>query len=130
MKGHIRERGKGKWSIVIDIGQDEHGKRRQRWHRVNGTKKDAERECARLLNDLNTGGYIEPEKQTVREYLEAWLPEHKALNGLAQRTVERWEQTLRLHVLPTLGQLAVQKLHPLQIERLYRELLETGRANG
>ncbi len=130
MKGHIRERAKGKWSIVIDIGRDETGKRRQKWHTVSGTKRDAERECGRLLHELNQGNYIEPEKQTVREYFEKWLPEHQSLNGLAQRTVERWSQALRLHVLPTLGAMSVQKLHPLQIEGLYKDLLQDGNKSG
>lgn len=127
MKGHIRPRGKGSWAIIVDLGRDENGKRRQKWHTVHGTKRDAERECARLLTDLNQGGYVEPERQTVREYFERWLPEHKALNSLADRTAERWQQLLRLHVLPVLGNLPLQKLHPLQIERLYRDLLDHGR---
>ena len=46
MKGHIRKRGDKSWAVVLDLGRDETGKRRQKWHTVRGTKKDAERELA------------------------------------------------------------------------------------
>ncbi len=52
MKGHVRRRGKSSWAVVIDIGYDELGKRRQKWHSVKGTKRDAEQELVRLLNEL------------------------------------------------------------------------------
>ena len=69
MKGHIRKRGTRSWAIVLDIGRDENGKRQQRWHSVQGTKRDAERELARLLNEFNTGSYVEPSRLTVADYL-------------------------------------------------------------
>ena len=47
MRGHIRKRGKRSWSIVIDIGRDANGRRRQKWHPVAGTKRDAEKELTR-----------------------------------------------------------------------------------
>ena len=56
MKGHIRKRGNGSWSIILDVGRDANGTRRQKWHTVHGSKKDAERELARILHDMNTGG--------------------------------------------------------------------------
>ena len=59
MKGHIRKRGRSSWAVVLDLGRDADGKRRQKWHSVRGTRKDAQRELARLLNQINTGAYIE-----------------------------------------------------------------------
>jgi len=41
MKGHITQRSKGAWSIVIDAGKDPiTGKRIQQWHTVKGTRND------------------------------------------------------------------------------------------
>ena len=59
MKGHIRQRSKGSWSIVIDTGRDpETGKRRQQWHTVRGTKRDAERALREMLHSLEVGSYV------------------------------------------------------------------------
>ena len=46
MRGHIRPRGPQSWAVVLDVGRDGGGKRRQKWHTVRGTKKDAQRELA------------------------------------------------------------------------------------
>ena len=42
MKGHVRRRGKASWAVILDLGRDGAGKRRQKWHSVKGTRKDAE----------------------------------------------------------------------------------------
>jgi len=67
MKGHLRERGKGNWWAVVDIGRDpETGKRRQKWRKLSAkTKREAQAELARLLVALAGGTYVEPSKLTV-----------------------------------------------------------------
>lgn len=70
MKGHIRKRGKGSWAMVIELDKAPDGKHQQKWYTVRGKKKDAERELARLLNELETGEYVEPSNMTVAEFLE------------------------------------------------------------
>jgi len=43
MKGHIRQRSKGKWEITIDIGRNPvPGKRLRHFETVKGVKKDAQ----------------------------------------------------------------------------------------
>ena len=128
MKGHIRKRGQRSWAIVLDLGRDANGKRRQKWHSVKGTKRDAERELARLLNDLNTGGYVEPTRMLVRDYLEKWL--EVARTKVAPKTYERYEEIVRLHLAPALGHHQLAKLHSLHIESYYAEALVSGRRNG
>ena len=129
MKGHIRQRGKGTWAIVIDIGRDANGKRRQKWHTVHGSKKAAERELARLLNEINTGGYVEPTQLTVREYLERWLRDY-AEHNVAAKTGERYTDLIRKHIAPSLGHYRLSKLHPLHIQDFYAQALESGRMDG
>ena len=76
MRGHIKQRAKGSWSIVIDLGRDALGKRKQKWSTVRGTKKEAQAELTRLLNELNTGEYVEPSRMLVSEYLKQWLKDY------------------------------------------------------
>ncbi len=65
MKGHIRQRGKDSWAIVLYLGKDALGKKKHKWHTIHGSKKDAERELRRLLHEMDTGSYVEPSKLTV-----------------------------------------------------------------
>jgi len=86
LKGHLRERGKGNWWAVVDIGRDpETGKRRQKWHKLAATgKREAQKELAKLLADLAGGTYVEPGKLTVGEYLEKWLADYAQPNVAAK----------------------------------------------
>jgi hypothetical protein len=79
MRGHIRERSPGHWAIVIELRDPATGKRRRKWHKIAGTKRKAQDECARLGSELNGGLYIEPTKITVRQFLDRWLEHIKPL---------------------------------------------------
>lgn len=126
MKGHIRQRGKSSWSIVLDLGRDAGGKRRQKWHTVHGTKRDAQREIAHLLHSLHTGTYVEPSRTTVGEYFTRWLEGYAKVN-VAPKTFERYEEIVKLHLTPALGAHALAKLQPLHIQGFYSAALQNGR---
>ena len=56
MRGHLRKRSKGSWTIVLDVGTDAvTGKRKQRWIAVRGTKREAEAKLAKLIRAANEG---------------------------------------------------------------------------
>lgn len=129
MKGHIRKRGLNSWAIILDIGQDNEGKRRQKWHSVKGTKKDAEKEMARLLTELSTGSYMEPSKLTVSKYLKIWLADYAA-HQVSAKTLERYTGIVQDHINPTIGHHPLTKLRPLHIQEFYSKALREGRLDG
>ncbi len=74
MRGHIKQRAKGSWSIVIDVGRDPRtGQRQQQWHTVRGTKKEAEAKLMELLHSVEKGAYVRPQRITLGEWLGEWL---------------------------------------------------------
>ena len=73
MKGHLKERSPGHWSIVIDVPDPATGKRRRKWHSFEGTKRQAQVESARLISAVKGGTYLEPSKTTLAQFLERWL---------------------------------------------------------
>jgi integrase len=129
MKGHIRQRGKRSWAIVLDLGRDGNGRRRQKWHAVKGTKKDAQRELARLIHSINTGAYVEPSRITLGEFLERWLRDYATTN-VSAKTSERYTEIVRIHLVPALGPYVLAKLQPLHIQEYYSEALQKGRKDG
>ena len=129
MRGHIRRRGRSSWAIVIDIGRDANGKRRQKWHTVRGTKRDAERELARLLNELSTGTYVEPSRIRLSDYLRRWLEDY-ARQKVSPKTFERYAQLINRNIVPELGGRKLAELRPLHIQAFYSECLTQGRKDG
>jgi integrase len=124
MKGHIRERSPGHWAIVLDIRDQETGKRRRKWHSFDGTKREAQRECARLIAEISTGGYVEPSKQTFGQYFEKWLRDW-APTKAGPRSIENyghWGQ----HLVDALGTTPIQRIRGGDLNRAYREAAGKG----
>lgn len=130
MRGHIRQRSKGSWSIVIDVGRDpETGKRRQQWHTVHGTKREAEAKLRELLQSLETGSYVKPTKLTVGEWLEQWLESHVAVH-CSPRTGEGYQSIVRRHLIRALGAIPLTQLQPQHLRSYYARALFQGGIDG
>src|SRR4051794_20584066 len=99
LRGHLRQRSRGSWTLVLELGRDASGRRRQKWLTVRGSKRDAERELARLNHELNTGSYVEASTMTVAEYLAYWL-DGSAKARVAGKTFERYSEIVQLHLAP------------------------------
>lgn len=128
-RGHLRKRSPGSWTIVIDLGRDINGKRRQKWETVKGTKKEANQRLTELLRQYDTGTYLDPQKMTVAGYLKAWLRDYAEPN-VSTKTYIRYESICVKHLTPALGRLQLQKLQPLHIQEYYNEALKSGRVDG
>src|SRR5262249_55073632 len=128
MKGHIRERSPGHWAIVIDVRDPAGGKRKQRWHSFKGTKREAQRECARLISERDKGTAVEPSRMTVTAFLERWI-EHME-GQVSPRSNERYAEIASKNIAPVLGGLMLTKLQPAHISQAYAKALTSGRRDG
>ena len=123
MRGHLKERSPGRWAIVLDH-HAAGGKRRRVWRSFKGTKRDAQKECARLITEQQQGGSVDPNKVTVGEYLDGferdWCPMH-----LTPASTARYKYAL-LHVRRLLGGRQLQKLRAADIGGMYAALVREG----
>jgi integrase len=120
MRGHLRERSPGHWAIVIDVRDPITGQRKRKWHSFEGTKRQAQVECARLLTEQKGGTAIEPSRLTVAAFLEKWLAQIKP--QVAPRTVERYSEIVDEYLRPALGNALLSKLQPLLISSAYDKI--------
>jgi integrase len=126
MKGHIRERSPGRWAIVLDV--PDAGKRRRKWHSFKGTKREAQKECARLVAEMSDGAYVEPSKTTLSEFFDRWLKHLKP--NVSPRTHERYQQIATKNINPLLGTKVLSTLQPIDISEAYAKAIESGRRDG
>ncbi|MFC2006926.1 Arm DNA-binding domain-containing protein [Chloroflexota bacterium] len=81
MRGHIYKRSQGSWTIVYDLPNDSiTGKRRQKSQTISGTKRDAERKMREILQSLENGLYVKPNKITLGDWLRQWLRDYVVMN--------------------------------------------------
>ena len=133
MQGHVRKRAHTtksgrksvRWYVVVDAPRGTDGARRQKWHGGFGTRREAEAARAKIVHDLYRGLYVEPRAMHLSEWVvEHWLPSVRT--RVKPSTYDSYERNLRLHVLPRLGNRALQQLTPSMLNRLYGDLLAEG----
>jgi integrase len=124
MKGHLKERSPGHWAIVIDLQDKVTGKRRRKWHSFKGNKRQAQEECARLINEIRSRTYVEATKETVAQFLERWVADIKPT--VSPRTYHRYAEICRRNIVPLLGTIALAKLQPSDITSAYAKAQEIG----
>ena len=127
MRGHVRRRG-SKWAVVVDVGPDQNGRRKQRWHSGFETRRDATRALTEILGRLQDGAYVEPHKETVAQFMARWLDSIRAT--IRPTTWEAYRTLTEVHIISRLGAVPLQRLTAAQLNVLYGDLLESGRRNG
>jgi integrase len=92
---------------------------------VHGSLTDARKELRALIRSGDTGEHVAPDKITVSQWIDQWIkagaPGRKK-KKVGQRTLERYEELLRVHVKPKLGGRPLQKLKATEIDELSGEI--------
>lgn len=121
-RGHIRKRGNA-WNIQAYVGKDKLGREHRISKTVRGTEKDAKRALTDLLADADKG-LISTDRSTVAEFLERWLKE-QALPNVEPTTYKRYEELVRIHIVPNIGTIKLGRLDPYHLQALYSAVQKT-----
>jgi integrase len=111
--GSIQKRGENSWRLRY---YDQEGKR----HAVTfhgTTRKEAAEKLRSLMGDVDKRVHVAPAKKTLTEWVDDWIALKAA--ELQHRTVFRYEDLLRKHVLPRLGDRPLQQIESIEIKLLY-----------
>jgi integrase len=93
---------------------------------VYGRKyKEVEKKLAEARGDAVRGLVFDADNLKLGEYLDRWLADSVA-DTVRPTTFERYEQIVRLHIRPALGNLKLKNVTPAHVRGLYREKLEDG----
>ena len=129
MRGHIARKGNRYYAVVYEGIDPATGKGRHRWYPGGETRKDAEKVLGEIVKRIHDGDYRSPERITVADYLtERWLPLRR--RQVRHSTYRSYVANTRLHVVPYIGNIPLQRLTPDDLDALYDQLLTSGRRNG
>jgi len=90
-------------------------------------KGEAEKALRQAMADADRGLVFDAGALVLSDYLDKWLLDIK--DTVRQRTWERYEQIVRVHLKPTLGRLKLKNVTPAHVRGLYREKLDAGSSN-
>ncbi|HEY2906887.1 MAG TPA: tyrosine-type recombinase/integrase [Vicinamibacterales bacterium] len=123
MRGSLKQRAKGSWSIILDLGYEADPvtglrKRKQQWTTFHGTRKKAEDKLTELLETVRTGMYVDPSTLTLGQWLTTWI-------DLVQPTIRpashvRYKGIVENHLAKaTIATMPLQKLRSSHVEAYY-----------
>lgn len=128
-EGTIRKRKSDNlWEARVTIGYDDEGKQKQ-ISKYFKTRKEAQDWLAQVQHEKNTGVFVKPDKVTVSEWLDKWLSVY-AKQRVDITSYGLYETLVRCHIKPSLGDIELQKLRPIDIQQVYAEKLKNGRLDG
>src|SRR5688572_5453663 len=127
MRGNIRQRAKGTWTIQVYRGEDSvTGKKRYLSRTVKGTKKEAELALAKLVQAAESGLDFDATRLTLEAFADRWLASVQP--RVRPKTHQRYAELFRIHIVPVIGKIRLDKLQPLHLERVYEEAFKKGRS--
>jgi integrase len=118
-EGTIYERKNGTYAATFSI---EGGKRKTLYAK---TYKEAQEKLKKALYEQQQGTLVTAAQQTVAHFLTDWL-EHTQKQSVRPRTYERYEEMVRLHILPVLGRHKLQSLSAQHVQAFYAKKLQEG----
>ena len=105
-----------KWVASITLDD---GKRKVLYGK---TKKEVTEKLIKVRREQQQGMLSVTSKTKMSEYIEGWLENYK--RGVRPNTHQRACEIMRLHILPTLGNIQLDKLTPQHLDRLYSKKLK------
>jgi integrase len=118
-EGSIYLRSDGRWAASISV---EDGKRKTFYGK---TRKEVQEQLKTALHQPQQGMLATGPQQKVGQFLIHWLEDvHK--QSIRSRTYERYEEIVRLHLVPGIGHHQLQKLSPQHLQSFYTKKLEEG----
>jgi integrase len=127
MRGTIRKRYAGSWSLIIDLGYQVdpttgRSKRKQKWITFRGTRKQAEAALTDHVRAANRGEFVGPSKSTLGEWLTEWLSKAITPPLKSQATFDSYKRIIDTRLVPKIGGIRLQALKPIDIEAYYADL--------
>ena len=105
------------------------GRERRRWHLAGDSREDAETIAANLTRPDRPSPRGARSAATVTSFVsEVWMP--KRVQHLRPSTAHRYRWMIDNYITPTIGHLPIRSLRAEHLERLYADLLATGKING
>lgn len=109
-----KDENRGTWFYVLNF-HNEMGERKQKRKRGFKTKKAATEALKEVEVDMSRGNYVAPAKIKFGDFIYEWLKIKSV--SLSNQTILMYKTNLKNHVIPILGNLQLDQMKSLHIQR-------------
>ncbi|MGG3925653.1 tyrosine-type recombinase/integrase [Metabacillus fastidiosus] len=118
--------GKEHWYYAFEV-KDHNGKRKTIKKRGFKGKTEARNAEAAARTEWNKGTYIDPSTLLYKDYVTDWL---KNKQDISDKTRITNEGHIKNHINPILGEIPLQKINIMHIEKFIQSMQEKGLSQG
>ena len=118
-EGSITQRANGTYQARITL---EDGTRKSIYGK---TRKEVQEKLKVALREQQQGTLVTAPQQKLEDFLKQWL-EDTQKHSIRPRSFERYDEIVRLHIVPVLGRIQLQKLTPQQVQSFYTKKINEG----
>jgi len=122
-EGTVYQRPDGRWTAQIDLGWV--GGRRRRKTVYANTEREVLIKRDQVRNQLVKGVNFTEAPRTIEDWMNEWLTTVKAGDGTSASTLERYDQIVRVHIIPALGRIKLTALTPRDVQLMVGQLRQT-----
>ena len=124
--GTVRQRKDGRWEGRVVIGYDDNG-----YPKTKNVLAKTKKECVEKLQKLKEEcGGLKPEKvrpeMPFGDWLKYWYENHSKPK-IRPTTQKTYEDRIRLHIIPEIGDIPLNKLAQNDLQQFYGRIKKGGR---
>ncbi|MBC9785530.1 site-specific integrase [Heliobacterium chlorum] len=127
-EGNVYQRKDGRWEARF-FHTDPATGNKKRYNYLGKSHEEAYNKMMAAKAQIITGNFVEPTRMTVKDWMTYWLAECIEPN-VKPTTYAQYETMARVHIIPTLGSLALQKIQTSDIQLMYNAKLKFKVSNG
>ena len=125
-EGNIRKRKDGRWEGRYTAGYDSKTGKRIIKNVLGKTQAEVKEKLKKALEECQGLDVSRSEEYTVATWLRTWY-ELYAKPNVRTATANRYELIIETYTIPRIGNIKLKKLTTRHLQKLYKELLESGR---
>ena len=125
-EGSIRKRKDGRWEGRYTVGYDENSGKRITKNVLGKTQAEVREKLRKAIEASRQLDYTKEGKYTVGQWLDEWFAAY-ALVKVRPSSHQTYHGYIENHIKPNIGNLPIEKLTALQLQKFYKKLLTEGR---
>lgn len=124
-----RDKAGLKWRLCVNDGSNDEGRVRHR-RIFYGNEDQAKKAADKFEYEIKNGLYFpEGDKATLATFIKTWKSDY-AESELAIRTFERYEKLIEVGILPYLGQIKLNRINPVAVNKWRKKIEKMPRKDG
>ncbi len=125
-EGNIRKRKDGRWEGRYTAGRDPMTGKQIFKNVLGKTQAEVRKKLKRAIEDSSKLDFTKTGKYTVGQWMDVWFENYAQLK-VRPSSHQTYKGYIKNHIKPHIGDIPIEKLTSLELQKFYRKLLMEGR---